>query len=176
MTATEDYNPMKRPSGGRERVAGWGADLDPANRPAVPKEKPSTVMNVRGVVGERQIPDVRIHKSIEQPDLTPVFGTTCPPRGVSGKLRDVAYKFSEGRLAHWMTLILADRVDMMEGFIEDMSHGRAPTVVNDRAQHGLPFVADSFKRRQRTMVLAGVGVALIAVAVALPHVKKRRRR
>jgi hypothetical protein len=176
MSATEDYDPMKKPSGGRQRVTGWGADLDPANRPAVPKEAPSDVMNVRGRVGERQIPDVRIHKSIEHPGLTPVFGTTCPPRGASGKLRDVAYKFSEGRLAHWMTLILADRVDMFEGFIEDVTRGRMPSLVNDRAEHGLPFVADSFKRRQRTMALAGAGLVMIAVAVALPQVKKRRRR
>ncbi|MBV9495386.1 MAG: hypothetical protein JOZ54_14150, partial [Acidobacteria bacterium] len=88
------------------KVPGWGADLDPANRPAVPKEKPSSVRNVRGDVPiPRQTTDVKIFQSVEHPDLTPVFGTTCPPRGLSGMIREYAYQFSEGRLQHWLALM-----------------------------------------------------------------------
>src|SRR5215210_1454020 len=61
------------------KVNGWGADLDPANRPAIPRELPSDVTTPRGDVGERQVPTMKVHQSIEHPDLTPVFGTSCPP-------------------------------------------------------------------------------------------------
>jgi hypothetical protein len=37
---------------------------------------------------------------MEHKFLTPVFGTSCPPRGVSGALRKLAYrKFSEADAA-----------------------------------------------------------------------------
>src|SRR5688572_17791780 len=115
------------------RVEGWGADLDPANRPAVPKEKPSSVLNVRGNnVPERMVPPHTIHMSPEHPDLTPVFGTSCPPRGISGALRNVAYQYSEGRLAHWMTLMLADRVDVLEGMVEDLAKGQIPDFFGEK--------------------------------------------
>jgi hypothetical protein len=44
-----------------------------------------------------------------------VFGTTCPPTGLSGAIRKLAYaRYSEGQAAHWLLLIGADRVDMVE--------------------------------------------------------------
>lgn len=47
--------------------------------------------------------------------LTPVFGTACPPKGLSGALRRHAYaRYSEGWPAHWLILIAADRVDTIE--------------------------------------------------------------
>jgi hypothetical protein len=46
--------------------------------------------------------------------LTPVFGTAQPPSGVSGAIRRYAYSYSEGRTAHWVLLIAADRVDAWE--------------------------------------------------------------
>jgi hypothetical protein len=54
-------------------------------------------------------------RSIEHKFLTPVFGTSCPPKGLSGVMRKFAYKqYSEGRAAHWLILIAADRVDALE--------------------------------------------------------------
>lgn len=95
-------------------VHGWGADLDPRKRPMVPMELPSTVRNVRGKVTHRQKPAHRIHISNEHPDLTPVFGTSVPPRGLSGMLRDYAYEYGEGTNRRWMTLLISDRIDMIE--------------------------------------------------------------
>ncbi|MCW2526411.1 MAG: hypothetical protein JWM76_1271 [Pseudonocardiales bacterium] len=44
--------------------------------------------------------------------LTPVFGTSCPPHGLSGTIRRLSYRrYSEARAAHWLLLLLADRVD-----------------------------------------------------------------
>lgn len=47
--------------------------------------------------------------------LTPVVGTAQPPRGLSGPLRRAAYELPEHRFGHWGLLMLADRVDVLEG-------------------------------------------------------------
>ncbi len=60
---------------------GWGATLDPANRPAVPRELPSDVKTALGDVRHWQTPHSKIYVSNEQPGLTPVFGEACPPHG-----------------------------------------------------------------------------------------------
>jgi hypothetical protein len=110
-------------------IPGWGSDLDPANRPGVPRDK------APGIGVEHLYPDieqqearVKIHKSTEHARLTPVFGTTCPPKGLSGMLRDIGYKFSEGRLARWLTLMAADRVDVVEGIVSDLAHLHVPNI------------------------------------------------
>jgi hypothetical protein len=57
-------------------------------------------------------------RSIEHERLTPVFGTSTPPRGLSGVVRRYAYRrYSEGRAAHWLLLIGADRVDAIESHL-----------------------------------------------------------
>jgi hypothetical protein len=100
----------------RARIPGWGADLDPKDRPAVPKEKFDP--HPYGAVWdfpERQPEEWPRERSVEHKFLTPVFGTSCPPRGLSGAIRKFAYRrYSEGRAAHWLLLIAADRVDALE--------------------------------------------------------------
>jgi hypothetical protein len=57
-------------------------------------------------------------RSIEHRRITPVFGTSTPPRGLSGLVRKYAYRrFSEGRAAHWLLLLGADRVDAVESHL-----------------------------------------------------------
>jgi hypothetical protein len=97
----------------RARIPGWGADLDPAVRPAVPKEK-FDLSGAHWKFPERQPEKWPRERSVEHKFLTPVFGTVCPPRGISGKMRRYAYKYSEGRAAHWLILLAADRVDAKE--------------------------------------------------------------
>ncbi|HEY3821407.1 MAG TPA: hypothetical protein VGL81_29775 [Polyangiaceae bacterium] len=46
--------------------------------------------------------------------LTPVFGESAPPRGLSGMMRRAAYKIPEHYTTHWLALLLADRVDAVE--------------------------------------------------------------
>ena len=100
----------------RARIPGWGADLDPKDRPSVPREQfdPSR-SGAHWDFPERQEEKWPRERSIEHAFLTPVFGTSCPPKGLSGVMRKYAYqKFSEGRAAHWLILIAADRVDSLE--------------------------------------------------------------
>jgi hypothetical protein len=167
---------LKQPPSRMTKEDGWGVDADPKRRPMVPMELPSDVMDVRGEKQPpRQVPTVRIHKSVEHPDLTPVFGTACPPRGLSGKIRDTAYIFSEGRLSHWMLLLLADRVDMVEGMLDDMAHGRSPGYIRDRGLRAVletgQDMSDGASKRRYT-VLTALGVA--AVVGGLLYATQRR--
>ena len=69
--------------------------------------------------------------SIERPDVTRVFGTSAPASGLSGVIRHCAFKFSEGRFAHWLLLLVADRVNMVEGFMDDLVHGRGTQCLSE---------------------------------------------
>jgi hypothetical protein len=97
----------------RARIPGWGADLDPKDRPAVPREVDASAMTgAHWQVPEQQPGGEGRERSIEHGRLTPVFGTAQPLNGVSGAIRRLAYaKYGEGRAAHWLLLMAGDRVD-----------------------------------------------------------------
>ena len=100
----------------RARIPGWGADLDPADRPSGRRlaYAPDTT-GAHWEFPERQPEKWPRERSVEHAFLTPVFGTAQPPKGLSGALRKFSYAtYSEGRLGHWLLLILADRVDAWE--------------------------------------------------------------
>ena len=98
----------------RARIPGWGVDLDPKDRPSVPREQfDPNLSGAHWDFPERQPEKWPRERSIEHKFLTPVFGTSCPPKGVSGMMRKYAYKFSEARPAHWVILLAADRVDAL---------------------------------------------------------------
>ena len=104
----------------RARIPGWGADLDPKDRPSVPREQFDPALNgAHWDFPERQPELWPRERSIEHEFLTPVFGTSCPPKGLSGVIRKVAYgRYSEGRAAHWLLLLAADRVDAGEAHLK----------------------------------------------------------
>jgi hypothetical protein len=114
MPYTADGRPSTpSPDELRARIPGWGADLDPADRPSFPKE-----VDMRGTTGahwdrpEQQPVHGYRERSIEHGRMTAAFGTAQPLHGVSGRIRRYAYeRFSEGRAAHWLLLVLADRVE-----------------------------------------------------------------
>ncbi|HYO75144.1 MAG TPA: hypothetical protein VE010_01675 [Thermoanaerobaculia bacterium] len=152
-------------------ILGWGADLDPKNRPSFPKELPSDVMSVRGDVGERQLPHTKVHLSVEHPDLTPVFGASIPPRGLSGMLRDYAYQFGEASNRHWMTLMLADRIDIFEHLVGDALGGHPDRYIKEKA-----WTARLKYEPNRTRNWAIVGaVAVGAIALGVAFSKRRDR-
>jgi hypothetical protein len=116
----------------KQRIAGWGVDLDPKDRPAVPMESfQPEAAGAHWKVPERQAPRYRREKSTEHAQLTPVFGTTCPPRGFSGLIRRLAYTYSEGRSAHWLLLLLADRVDVVESAVREAARGRPDNLLQE---------------------------------------------
>lgn len=130
-TYVERTDPIERQKRHREtsHIPGWGADADPANRPAVPMERtPPRLEGVHWDAPEQQVPHVKIHHSTERPGITPVFGTTVPPSGLSGKMRDLAFRYSENDLRHWLMLLGADRINVVEGLLSDLAHGHVPNL------------------------------------------------
>jgi len=119
----------RRPADG---IQGWGADADPQSRPAYPMERtPPRFINVHWDDLDHQKPTVKVYHSTERPGLTPVFGTAQPPAGVSGMIRGAAYRFSENDLRHWFMLMFADRVNVVEGLLEDLAHGHVPNIFKE---------------------------------------------
>lgn len=115
-----------------EEIHGWGADLDFKNRPAVPKEATNDrSKDASWERPEQQELKVKVFHSIERPNHTAVVGTSTPPRGLSGKMRGIAYKFGEAKIHRWLLLLLADRVDMMEGVVEDLKKGHIPNIFSE---------------------------------------------
>ena len=115
-------------------IKGWGVDADPKNDPTYPM-KHRTDGEHAGYSWERppqQPPTVEVLRSIERSDLTSTFGTSTPPAGLSGALRRFAFKYSESSYGHWLPLMLADRVGVAEGFVEDLKQGRIPNVFAER--------------------------------------------
>jgi hypothetical protein len=100
----------------RARIPGWGADLDPKDRPSTPKlQYQDDLTGAHWEFPERQPEKWPRERSVEHAFLTPVFGTAQPPKGLSGAIRTFSYaRYSEGRAAHWLLLVLADRVDAVE--------------------------------------------------------------
>jgi hypothetical protein len=146
MTYTPDKPPIAESSDQlRARIPGWGVDLDPKIRPAVPR-----LQRLEGLTGahwefpERQPEKWPRERSIEHKSLTPVFGTACPPHGLSGVIRKHAYKkYSEGRAAHWLLLMAADRVDSVESSLQSFLSGHPDNPITETgvlaefSHHGL---------------------------------------
>ena len=107
----------------RARIPGWGADLDPADRPSYPKLlDPRPREGAHWEFPDRQPERTPRERSVEHAVLTPVFGTAQPLKGLSGVIRRWSYRrFSEGRLAHWLLLVLADRVDAWESHLRSFA-------------------------------------------------------
>jgi hypothetical protein len=116
MTYTPHKPPIaESPEELKKRIPGWGVDLDPTNRPSVPKLKfQEDLTGAHWEFPEQQPETYPRERSPEHGRLTPVFGTAQPPSGASGAVRRYAYRYSEGRAAHWLLLMFADRVDAWE--------------------------------------------------------------
>ena len=106
---------MLNPNRDPRNIPGYGADADPSRRPGYPREvRPHLVGDAKGPP-ERMHSDVKVFKH-GQParQFPPVYGTAQPPKGLSGALRAFAYKYPDHWTRHWMMLLMADRVDVLE--------------------------------------------------------------
>ena len=102
----------------QEMMPYWGADRRIEDRPGVPREaSPHPLEGAHWRTPEQQTPRVGVLVRAGLTKLTPVFGTAQPPRGVSGWLRRAAYRIPDWRVRHWLILLLADRIDVLEGRI-----------------------------------------------------------
>lgn len=153
-----------------KEIPGWGVDADPQNNPTYPM-KHYTGDDHRRLDWIRpplQKPKVEILQSVERPYLPAVFGTTLPPKGLSGYLRRYAYGFTESEYGRWLNLLLADRIAVAEGVLDDLRRGYIPNIFKERG-----MVADwHFNRKElvRNIVAAGL---LAAAGIWLLSKKKR---
>ena len=144
-------------------ITGWGADLDHENRPAYPMERKPPRLDLAHVhEPEQQSQTVEILVSNERKAITPIFGTTVPPSGISGSIRRMAFKYSENDVRHWMLLLFADRVNMVEGIGSDLMRGHIP---NFFAEMG--GKAEFKHNRDAAVKKATVAVVLIGVVAVV---------
>ncbi|WP_026464261.1 hypothetical protein [Adhaeribacter aquaticus] len=144
-------------------IKGWGIDADPKNDPTYPM-KNRTNAEQTGYSWERptqQPIDIEVLHSIERPNVSAVFGTAVPPSGLSGMIRRFAFKYSESSYGHWLPLLVADRVNVVEGIIEDLMQGHIPNIFAEKG-----YKADLKVNRTGLIQKVVVGVA-IGTAVAL---------
>ena len=156
--------------GDYSHIKGWGIDADPKNDPTYPYKK-RTDEEIRGYSWERptlQPQNVEVLHSVERPNITAVFGTAQPPSGLSGMIRRKAFEYSENSFGRWMPLILADRINVFEGIIDDLKHGYVP---NFFAERGLQ---SEWKYNRKNFVVKTVTTVAIIAGVALLLSKKRK--
>jgi hypothetical protein len=151
----------------RAHIPGWGSDLDRANRPAVPMERMPARLDGPRKPPEQQHSAVEVLVSPERPGITPLYGTSAPPRGLSGVMRRAAFKMTENDIRHWMMLMLADRVDMVEGIGDDLRHGFVPNVLGE-----MGMGAEWRHNKAGVAKKAAIGAAVIGLGY---YLLKRRR-
>ena len=156
-----------------QRTPGQGLDADPRNDPTYPMRDRSRAdgPGMAWVRPSLQPPSVEVLQSIEHNRRPAAFGTSTPPSGLSGVFRRAAFRYSESQWGHWLLLLLADRINVVEGVLADLSHGRVPNFLAERGirselQHNRP----AFIRRSITV--AAVSLAVIAATYALTRPRR----
>jgi hypothetical protein len=145
------------------QIKGWGVDADPRNDPTYPMKLRNDSEH-EGYSWERpqqQPLTVEVLHSNERPDITAVFGTSTPPSGPSGALRRLAFRYSESSYGHWLPLVLADRVSVVEGVLGDLTQGRVPNVFAERG-----WKAEWKHNRTSLLRRVLLGACLISAIVA----------
>lgn len=141
-----------RAHGPGENPSAFGIDEPARNRPGVPMkaETPPDTGAHWATPERQQSEEEHLHrKALDQ--VTPVYGTAQPPKGLSGAMRRMAYGIPEHSAIHWAVLLAADRVDILE----------------DRLSHGFgPDTLDAMARRVRTNPLPAILLVAAAGAVA----------
>jgi hypothetical protein len=148
----------------KDHIPGWGIDADPENDPTYPMKhwNGADHQRLNYERAPQQPQKMEVLLSIERPGITRVFGTSVPPKGLSGSLRRYAYKYSEATTAHWMTLILADRVNSVEGIIDDLKKGTIPNIFKERGWSAeLKYNRKGFMKTALTCLLVGTAVVAL---------------
>src|SRR3712207_8744894 len=146
------------------QIKGWGVDANPQNDPTYPMKNRNNGEHA-GYSWERppqQPINVEILHSTERPNVSAAFGTSTPAAGLSGMIRRFAFKYSESSYGHWLPLMLADRVGVVEGYIEDLSRGHVPNVFAERG-----WKAEWKHNRTGLVTRVAAGALLATAAFAL---------
>lgn len=164
---------MENSANNYSHIKGWGIDADPKNEPTYPMKKYTGDDHKRlnYEKASQQPVNVEVLHSNERPGITRVFGTSSPPSGLSGVIRRLAFKFSESEYGHWLPLLLADRINAVEGLLDDLSHGHIPNIFAERG-----WKAEWKHNRKGMMQKMAVGAIITIAAVGLISAKKKKIR
>lgn len=154
-------------------IKGWGIDADRENEPTYPMKKYTGDDHRRLKYNrpEHQKHSVEILKSNERPGLSAVYGTSTPPSGLSGIIRRYAFRQSEGSWGHWLPLILADRVNAIEGIFDDLSRGHIPNIFKERG-----WTAEWKYNRKSVVQKVAIGLAVTSVLLTFLALRKKNSR
>jgi hypothetical protein len=153
-------------------VKGWAVDADPENDPTYPMTDRIPEIDHAGYTWDRpeqQPIDIEVLHSNERPNVAATFGTSVPPSGLSGMIRRAAFNHSEDRYRHWLPLMLADRIQMVEGVVDDLARGHVPNIFGE-----MGMKADWKYNRTALITKMAVGAAVGVGLLAL--LSKRRSR
>lgn len=158
-TKPSDFKNVR--GGDHSHIKGWGIDADPKNDPTYPMKK-RTDEEIEGYSWERppqQPVDIEVLRSVERPNISATFGTAAPPKGLSGAIRRQAFKKSESSYGRWLPLVLADRIGVYEGILEDISKGHFPNIFKERGWNS------EWKYNRKNFVLKAAAVAVVTVGI-----------
>src|SRR5918993_823500 len=79
----------------------------------------------------------------------------------SGAVRRLAFRYSESSYGHWLPLMLADRVSVVEGILGDLKQGRVPNVLAERGWKA-EWKHNRISLLRRILVGAALGSAAVA--------------
>jgi hypothetical protein len=103
----------------------------------------------------------------------PVYGTSVPPSGLSGMIRRLAFRYSESSFGHWFPLIFADRVNVLEGIINDFGKGHVPNIWKEK---GVKADLKYNKKAYIAKTAAKVVVAMVVFGLMMTGREKKKRR
>lgn len=155
-----------------KNIKGWGVDADPKNDPTYPM-KHRTNEEHKGYSWERppqQPINIEVLHSNERPNVTAVYGTVAPPSGLSGMIRRLAFRYGESSYGHWLPLILADRINVVEGILDDLRHGHIPNIIEERG-----WKAEWKHNRKKFTQKIVIGTILASTAITLLSLNKLRK-
>ena len=163
---TELRGNANRPVVDTSKIAGWGVDADPRNDPTYPfRDRSNDDHSGEWLRPPQQMSSTEILQSVEHKRRPAVFGTSSPPTGASGAVRRLAFRWSESSWIHWLLLIGADRVNMVEGLVQDVARAKIPNIPKEM---GVP--AEWKHNRsglvKKVAIAAVVGGAIFALAKA----------
>jgi hypothetical protein len=156
------------------QLPGWNIDADPENDPTYPM-RTRTADDHKGYTWERptmQPVNIEVLQSIERPGITAVFGTSVPPSGLSGVIRRFAFKYSESNYLHWLPLLFADRINVVEGVLSDLAQGHVPNIF---AEKGYP-IEWKYDKKGLIIKLATVAAVIGGATLLLTRKSDKQRK
>ena len=145
----------------KDHIPGWGVDADDNNNPNYPFKhwNGADYQRFNYPKPNQQPVTVEVLHSNERPGITRVFGTSTPPHGLSGAIRRYAFKHSESTYLHWFPLTVADKINVIEGIVDDLKKCIVPNIFVEKGWKAeWKYNRDEFIKKIAITTLVTIGV------------------